>query len=94
MKHYVYLLEETLELNRVGLISTNISEQLVKGITELFYRECAAKVSEKTGQSISAMGEWNVIQQMGEKVCEEEAQLVEEYKKGHVQGKKEVPVLF
>lgn len=94
VKHYVYLLDETLELNRVGLISTNMSELLVKTITELSYRECAAKVSEMTGQSISAMGVWNVIQQLGEKVCEEEAQLVEEYKKGHVQGKKEVPVLF
>ena len=94
VKHYVYLLDETLELNRVGLISTNMSELLVKAITELSYRECAAKVSEMTGQSISAMGVWNVIQQLGEKVREEEARLVEEYKKGHVQGKKEVPVLF
>jgi hypothetical protein len=29
------------------------------------------------------MGVWNVIQSLGEKVCEEEAQLVEEHKKGH-----------
>lgn len=93
-KHYVYLLDETLQLDNVGLISTNMSELLVKGITELSYRECAAKVSEMTGQSISAMGVWNVIQALGEKVCEEEAQLVEEHKKGHIQGKKEVPVLF
>ena len=49
VKHYVYLLDETLELNRVGLISTNMSELLVKAITELSYRECAAKVSEMTG---------------------------------------------
>ena len=93
-KQFVYLLDETLELDHVGLISTNMAEVLVKGITELSYRECAAKVSEMTGQTISAMGVWNVIQALGEKVCEEEAQLVEEHKKGHIQGKKEVPVLF
>lgn len=93
-KRFVYLLDETLELDQVGLISTNMAELLVKGITELSYRECAAKVSEMTGQTISAMGVWNVIQALGEKVCEEEAQLVEEHKKGHIQGKKEVPVLF
>lgn len=58
------------------------------------YRECAAKVSEMTGQTISTMGVWNVIQALGEKVCEEEAELVEEHKKGHIQGEKEVPVLF
>lgn len=93
-RHYTYLLDETLELEHVGLISTNMAELLVKGITELSYRECAAQVSEMTGQSISAMGVWNVIQALGEKVCEEEATLTEEYKKGNVKGEKEVPVLF
>lgn len=93
-RHYVYLLDETLQLDHIGLISTNMAELLVKGITEMSYRECAAKVSEMTGQTISAMGVWNVIQALGEKVCEEEAELVEEHKKGHIQGEKEVPVLF
>lgn len=93
-RHYVYLLDETLQLDGVGLISTNMAELLVKGITELSYRECAAKASEMTGQAISAMGVWNVIQKLGEKVCEDEKQLVEEHKKGHVHGAREVPVLF
>ena len=93
-KCFAYLLDETLELDHVGLISTNMAELLVKGITELSYRECASQVSEMTGQTISAMGVWNVIQALGEKVCEEEAELTEEYKKGHLKGKKEVPVLF
>ena len=87
-KHYIYLLDETLQFGNVGLISTNMAELLVKGITQMSYRECAAKVSEMTGQAISAMGVWNVIQALGEKVCEEETELVEEHKKGHIQGKK------
>ena len=93
-RHFVYLLDETLELDHVGLISTNMAELLVKGITELSYRECARQVSEMTGQTISAMGVWNVIQALGEKVCEDEAELTEAYKKGQVKGKREVPVLF
>ena len=93
-RHFVYLLDETLELTNVGLISTNMAQLLVKGITELSYRECAAKVSEMTGQTISAMGVWNVIQALGEKICEEEKELTEDYKKGHLKGEKEVPVLF
>lgn len=93
-RHFVYLLDETLELENVGLVSTNMAELLVKGITELSYRSCAAKVSEMTGQSISAMGVWNVIQALGEKVCEEEKALVESHKEGHVHGEKEVPVVF
>ena len=93
-RHFVYLLDETLDLDHVGLISTNMAELLVKGITELSYRECARQVSEMTGQTISAMGIWNVIQALGEKVCEEETELTEAYKKGQVKGKREVPVLF
>ena len=93
-RHYVYLLDETLELDNIGLISTNMAELLVKGITELSYRECASKISEMTGQTISSMGVWNVIQALGEKVCEEETVLVEEHKKGQIRGEKEVPVLF
>ena len=92
--NFVYLLDETLELDHVGLISTNMAELLVKGITELSYRECARQVSEMTGQTISAVGVWNVIQALGEKVCEDEAELTEAYKKGQVKGKREVPVLF
>lgn len=94
LRQFVYLLDETLELENVGLISTNMAEFLVKGITELSYRECASKVSEMTGQTISAMGVWNVIQALGKKECEEEKQLVEDHKKGRIHGEREVPVLF
>lgn len=48
-RRFVYLLDETLELDHAGLISTNMAELLVKGITELSYRECASQVSEMTG---------------------------------------------
>ena len=93
-KHFVYLLDETLKLENIGLISTNMAELLVKGITEQSYRACAAQVSEMTGQTISAMGVWNVIQALGEKVCEEEKELTEAHKQGKVRGEKEIPVLF
>lgn len=93
-KYYVYLLDENLELDPVGLISTNMAELMVHGITEMSYRECAAKVSEMTGQTISAMGVWNVIQALGEKVCEDEKEMVNDHKAGKIQGAKEAPVLF
>ena len=93
-RHFVYLLDETLELEQIGLISTNMAELLVKGITEQSYRACAAQVSEMTGQTISAMGVWNVIQALGAKVCEEEKELTEAHKQGKVCGENESPVLF
>lgn len=93
-KHFVYLLDETLELENIGLISINMAELLVKGITEQSYRACAAQVSEMTGQTISAMGVWNVIQALGAKVCEEEKELTDAHKQGKIHGEKESPVLF
>ena len=46
-----------------------------------------------TGQSISAMGVWNVIQSLGKR-CVEEQELVQAHKKGKLCGEKEAPVLF
>ena len=66
-KRFVYLLDETLELGNIGLISENNASMLVAGITEMSYRTCAEKMSRMTGQSISAMGVWNVIQALGER---------------------------
>ncbi|MDC7301414.1 UPF0236 family transposase-like protein [Agathobacter ruminis] len=91
---FVFLLDEQLKIPSVGLISENMAEQLVMGITEMSYRECAAKVTEMTGQTISAMGVWNVIQELGRKVCEDEESLVNAHRSGIIQGEKETPVLF
>ena len=76
-KHFVFLLDETLELEHIGFISTNMAELMVKSVTEMSYRQSAEKVTEMTGQTISAMGVWNVIQALGEKVCQDEKELVE-----------------
>ena len=94
MTEFVFLLDEQLEISGVGLISMNMAEQMVSGITEMSYRETAEKVTEMTGQSISAMGVWNVIQSLGEKVCGEERELVKAHKSGQIKGDKEAPVLF
>ena len=65
VKEFVYLLDEQLHIPGVGLISQNLADQLVAGITEMSYRETATKVTEMTGQRISAMGVWKVIQTLG-----------------------------
>ena len=93
-KHFVYLLDENLKLENIGLISENVVEQIVSSITEMSYRNCAREISGKTGQSISAMGVWNIIQALGAKLEEEEAGLVAENKTGRLKGKGKAPVLF
>ena len=94
IRRFVYLLDEALKLENVGLISEHLAELLVSGITTKSYRSCAREVSEMTGQRISAMGVWNVIQSLGEKICEEERQLSTRHRKGKVHGSRTTPVLF
>ena len=94
LKEFVYLLDEQLRIPGVGLISQNLADQLVSGITEMSYRECATKITSMTGQAISPMGIWKTIQALGEKVCEEERDLVRAHKAGKVQGEAITPILF
>lgn len=49
-------------------------------------------MTEMTGQRISAMGVWNVIQSLGDKVCEEERELVKAHKSGQIKGGKEATI--
>lgn len=90
----VYLLDENLKLNRIGLVSENCVEKMVSSITETSYRNCAANISKTTGLSISHTGIWNIAQSLGEKLENDEKELVETSKKQQIKGNKEVPVLF
>jgi hypothetical protein len=94
LKGFTYLLDEALSLEKIGLVSSNLAESIVSNVTELSYRASAKNISEMTGQSISGMGAWNVIQSLGKKVCEDERKLVTAHKEGLIQGEKIAPVLF
>lgn len=94
ISHCVYLLDKNLNLNRIGLISENYVELLISSITEMSYRNCAEKVSETTGLPISHTGVWNVIQTLGEKLENDEKELVETGKQERIRGEREAPVLF
>ena len=93
-QHSVYLLDEILQMERVGQFSEHFIDLLVKGITTQSYRDCARSLSEQTGQTISGMGVWNIVQELGERLGEEERKLSKANEKGLVSGDKEAPVLF
>ena len=71
-KACVYLLDEAMQMEKIGLISTNLAEKLAMTVTEAPYRVTAETISSTCGQSISAGGVWNVIQRLGERISEEE----------------------
>lgn len=94
LKSFVFLLDEDLALKKHGLVSPNMAEYMVSRISEMSYRECSKTVSELTGQSISPMGVWNVIQELGSKVCRDEKQLISAYRSGKICGEEVAEALF
>ena len=93
-KAFVYLLDEALSMDRIGMISTNLAEKIAETVTEAPYRVTANIISSTCGQSISHGGVWNLIQKLGERITEEEKMTVKEMETDQAKGTKEIPVLF
>lgn len=91
---YVYLLDQAMQMDKIGLISTNLAEKLAMTVTESPYRTTADIVSSTCGQSISAGGVWNVMQRLGERISEEEEHAVKQMNADQSEGQREIPVLF
>ena len=91
---YVYLLDEAMQMDKIGLISTNLAEKIAMTVTESPYRVTAETISNTCGQSISSGGVWNMMQRLGERIDEEEHHAVKEMHADQSQGEKITPVLF
>ena len=66
-KKSVYLLDEEVKIKKIGNVSENVCNLVANAICECSYRATARQISEQTGQSISAQGAWNIVQELGEK---------------------------
>lgn len=93
-KAYVYLLDEAMQMDKIGLISTNLAEKIAMTVTESPYRVTADIISSTCGQGISAGGVWNVMQRLGERISEEEEHAVKQMNADQSEGVKEIAVLF
>ena len=91
---FVYLLDEAMGMEKIGLVSANLAEKIAEAATESPYRVAAGQVSATTGQSLSAQGAWNVMQRVGEKIAQEEDAAVREMEDGRGRGRKGAAVLF
>ena len=90
----VYLLDEELGIDTIGLISTNLAEKIGMVVTCTPFRKTSEQITETTGQSISHAGVWNVVQALGSKLEEEEKELVNEFYTERTRGTKKAGVLF
>ena len=91
---YIYLLDEAMSMEKIGLISTNLAEKIALTVTEAPYRVSADVISDTCGQTISHGGVWNLIQQLGERINEEEEYAVRQMEAGQTEGEKRIGVLF
>ena len=91
---YVYLLDEALSMDKIGLISTNLAEKIAETVTEAPYRATAEMISHTCGQTVSHGGVWHLVQQLGERISEEEKVMVSEMNADKTKGTEVIPVLF
>ena len=91
---HVFLLDQAMRMDKIGLISTNLAEKIALTVTESPYRTTADIISQTCGQSISAQGVWNMMQRLGERIDEEEMYAVKQMEADQTEGTRELPVLF
>ena len=91
---HMFLLDQAMQMDKIGLISTNLAEKIALTVTESPYRVTADIISNTCGQSISAGGVWNMMQRLGEKIDEEEQYAVNQMNADQTVGEKIIPVLF
>lgn len=91
---HVFLLDQAMQMDKIGLISTNLAEKIALTVTESPYRVTADIINSTCGQSISAGGIWNMMQRLGERIDEEECHAVKQMNAGQTEGEKTVLVLF
>ena len=91
---YIYLLDQAMQMDKIGLISTNLAEKIALTITESPYRVTADMINETCGQYISPQGVWNLVQRLGERIDEEETYAVQQMNADQTEGSKSIPVLF
>lgn len=90
----IYLLDQELGIEKIGMISENLAEKIADAATESSYRVAAENISEMTGNSISAQGAWGLMQRLGERVIKEEEYAVKQMNTDQSEGEKALPVLF
>ena len=93
-KEYVYLLDEAMQMEKIGLLSTNLAEKIAMTAAESSYRVTAETISSTCGQSVSHGGAWNLVQRLGEKINKEESYAVKQMEAGEALGKEMLLVLF
>ena len=93
-KTYEFLLDKEMGIQKNGLFSVNMSELIIKECMNESYRKAAEDISKATAQTISSVGAWKLVQQVGRLIESDEEQYMKDMKNGIKLGAKKVDVLF
>jgi len=93
-KAWVYLLDQALEMEKIGMYSTNMVEKIAEVVCENSFQTTAQIISSTCGQSVSHGGAWGLVQKLGGRIEQEEVARVKEMDAGEAKGVKEVGLLF
>ena len=93
-KRCVYLLDEAIQRDGVGLYSRDVCELAVRFACQGSYRDAARQISEATGLSISHQSVWNIVQRMGEREQERVNRHTELMQAKQGIGTIETPILY
>ena len=91
---YIYLLDEEMKMNRVGLFSENMANLIIKECINEPYNKAAASVSAATGNYISSVGAWKLVQEVGRNIEADENLNIQDMDRGINKGAKQTSVLF
>jgi hypothetical protein len=94
---YTFLLDEAMgTAGGHGMVSENLAEQVLLECADKSFRKAADSIGSLTGQTISRMGAWNVVQGFGGAVQKQEGRLEELDSEGVTGqlGNVPCPVLF
>lgn len=93
-KKHVYLLDEVIQRETIGLFSVALAESIVASCCEMPYRKASQSVSGMSGQCISHTGAWNVVQSVGKRMEQGEERAGLRAKEGQGHGVRESKLLF
>lgn len=90
----VYLLDETIKTNDIGLMGSDITTIVKDMIKDSSYRTTAKVISESTGLSISHQAVWNIVQESGYREIKQTEELSKCKEKENLHGNVETKLLY
>ena len=90
----VYLLDEALDIFGSGKYSHNLASVAAKMAAKMSFRQTSMAISRMTGENISHMAVWNIIQDIGQTVMENEEVAVKMMENDISIGKEKTGILF